>query len=252
MIRVIIIDDEPSAVEVIRLLLKKKLAQEVQVVASTQDPEEGRRLILDLRPELVFLDIEMPGLSGIELAAGLPAGLTRVVFITAYDAYAIHAFKVHAIDYILKPVDASELVATVRRVEQELLNRQPIHQQLLQLKQLLHPEQGNERIGIAMADRILFVELNEILYCTASGAYTSVHLRDGQKLVASKSLGEFESQLEPSGFFRIHHSHLIQLKKIREFQKHDGGYVVMSDGTRLEVSQRKRKEFLQAIQSQVI
>ncbi len=253
MIRAIIIDDEPSAVELIRLLLRKKLPQEVTVVATANDPVNGKQLILEHHPDIVFLDIEMPRLSGIELAAQLPEGFTRIVFITAYDTYAIHAFRVNAIDYLLKPVDPSDLLATIQKVQREMAERQPIVQQLQQLQQLLRP--ANEqpaRIGIAMADRIVFVELNDILYCTASGAYTSIHLQDGQKLVASKSLGEFEDQLRASGFFRSHHSSLIQLKKIRAFQKHDGGYVVMSDGAQLEVSQRKRKDFIQAIQSQLI
>ena len=250
MIKAIIIDDEPSAVEVIKLMLQKKCPADVQVVATSNSPMEGKKLIDLLQPDLVFLDIEMPGLSGIELANQINLPNTKVIFITAYDAYAINAFKVNAIDYLLKPVDGAELVQAIHKVKKDMTNSDTISlTQLKNLQQLLgngrEPQPG--RIGIGMADKIQFVEVEDILYCQANGAYTTVFIKDNTKLVASKSLGEFQQQLEQAGFFRIHHSFLINLNLVKEYQRNDGGYVVMNNDAKLEVSQRKRKEFLDAV-----
>jgi two-component system LytT family response regulator len=108
------------------------------------------------------------------------------------------------------------------------------------------------KIGIGMADKIVFVNIPDIIYCEANGAYTHVYMKDGTKMVASKSLGDFESQLAPNKFFRIHHSSLINLNRVKEFQRHDGGYVILENGKQLEVSQRKRKDFLDAIHDIVV
>ena len=249
MIRSVIIDNEPSAVDVIRLMLQKKCAGDVQIVATSHSPMEGKQLIDLLKPDLVFLDIEMPIISGIELAGQIHHPGTRIIFITAYDAYAINAFKVNAIDYLLKPVDGGELVQAIHKVKKDIENRESINlSQLKSLQQLLSNKESHlDRIGIGMADKIQFVAVNDILYCQANGAYTTIFLKDNAKLVASKSLGDFQDQLEPSGFFRIHHSYLINLALVKEYQRNDGGYVVMNNDARLEVSQRKRKEFLEAV-----
>lgn len=255
MIKAIIIDDEPSAVEVIKLMLQKKCAGEVQVVATSNSPAEGIQLIHLMKPDLVFLDIEMPGMSGIELAGQIQHAHTRVIFITAYDAYAINAFKVNAIDYLLKPLDGADLVQAIYKVKKDLENRESLQlEQLRNLQQLLVGQKEHQagRIGIGMADKIQFVETDNILYCQANGAYTTIYLKDGAKLVASKSLGEFEDQLQPSGFFRIHHSCLINLGLVKEYQRQDGGYVVMSNNVKLEVSQRRRKEFMEAVNHLII
>lgn len=249
MIKAIIIDDEPSAVEVIKLMLQKKCAGDVQVIATSNSPMEGKQLIDLLKPDLVFLDIEMPGISGIELASQIHLPNTRIIFITAYDAYAINAFKVNAIDYLLKPVDGSELLQAIHKVKHDRESREAISlHQLKSLQQLLTAKEPQpERIGIGMADKIQFIEIDKIIYCQANGAYTTVYLNDNTKLVASKSLGDFQQQLEPSGFFRIHHSYLINLNLVKEYQRNDGGYVVMHNDAKLEVSQRRRKEFLDAV-----
>ena len=248
MIRAIIIDDEQSAIEVVHLMLNKKCAGEVQVIATSNSPEEGKQMIEDLRPDLVFLDIEMPGLSGIELANQISHPGTRVIFITAYDAYAINAFKVNAVDYLLKPVDGTELVQAIYKVKREIENQETVNLgQLKKLEQLFRSNKETARMGIGMADKIQFVEISDIAYCEANGAYTTVFLKDGSKMVASKSLGDFQDQLENTGFFRIHHSYLINLSLVKEYQRNDGGYVVMNNNTKLEVSHRKRKDFLEAI-----
>ena len=255
MIRTIIIDDEPSAVNVLSLLLKKKCKADVDIIATSESPREGRDLIEKLSPDLVFLDIEMPGMTGIDLLRSFPNPSFQVVFVTAYDAYAVEAFRLSAVDYLLKPVEADDIVRTINKIKTDLHQQQnSISTRLLQLEKLLLQKSApiETKIGIGMSDKIVFIHIPDILYCEAQGAYTNVFLKDGRKMMASKSLGDFESQLAGHKFFRIHHHFLINLNHVSEFQRQDGGYVIMENKQQLDVSQRKRKEFLDAIQDILI
>jgi Response regulator of the LytR/AlgR family len=254
MIKAIIIDDEPSAINVLTLLLRNKCKNDVEVIATSNSPFEGKYLIEQFNPDLVFLDIEMPGITGIDLLRSFKDPKFRVVFVTAYDAYAIEAFKLSAIDYLLKPIDADDIVRVVEKIKNDINKDQNhIASKLQSLEKLFDQHSnGNKKIGIGMIDKIVFVNSDEIIYCEAQGSYTNVYLQDGKKIMASKSLGEFESQLGSRKFFRIHHSSIINLNHIKEFQRFDGGYVVMDNNAKLEVSQRKRKDFLEAINDMIV
>ena len=254
MIRAIIIDDEPSAVNVLRLLLEKKCRDDVEVVATSNSPYEGKSLIKQYQPDLVFLDIEMPGMTGIDVVRSYDNPNFHIVFVTAYDAYAVEAFELSAIDYLLKPIGADKVVRVIQKIKDDLSRRQrAVNEQLQHLEKLLRQGSGGEpKIGIASADKIVFVNIPDILYCEAQGAYTNIYLQEGKKILASKPLGDFESQLSTHRFFRIHHSYLINLNRVKEFQRYDGGSVMMDGGIRLEVSQRKRKDFLDAIDNFVV
>lgn len=253
MIRTIIIDDEPSAISVLAMLLNKKCKELVEVVATSTSPVEGEKLIETLNPDLVFLDIEMPEMSGIDLLRSFINPSFRVVFVTAYDAYAVEAFRLSAIDYLLKPVEADDILRAVQKIKKDIeRNENTIGSQLHHLEELLLQNNAESKIGIGMADKIVFLNITDIMYCEASGSYTTVFFRDGRKMVASKTLSDFELQLADHHFFRVHHSLLINLNCVREFQRHDGGYVIMENGQRLEVSQRKRKDFLDAIHDIVV
>ena len=246
--RAIIIDDEPSAVSLLTNMLQKFCSQWIRVIGTGNDAEEGRCLIQSLRPDIVFLDIQMPGCNGIELARSLGTDSCHIIFVTAYDHYAIEAFRVNAIDYLLKPVDAAELQRVVQKLVEKMQRVE--HTEDLQwkkLEQLFTTRQHDSRIGIMMADKVVFIPVQEIIYCEASGPYTHIYTSENKKLVTCKSLGEFEDQLKDHQFFRIHHSYLINLKKLREFKKNDGGYVVMDNNARLEIAQRRRAAFLDII-----
>ncbi|HEY0679519.1 MAG TPA: LytTR family DNA-binding domain-containing protein [Chitinophagaceae bacterium] len=250
MIRTIIIDDEPSAVSVLSTLLQKYCRADVDLLASANTPEEGRSLIEELHPDLVFLDVEMPGMTGVDLIKSFNAPTFRVVFVTAHDAYAVEAFRVSAVDYLLKPVGSEDVIQVIQKIKNDIRNELgKLTIQLQQLDKLLnnHSDNADQKIGIAMSDKIVFITFNSIIYCEANGSYTHVYLTEGKKLVSSKPLGEFESQLKGNRFFRIHHHFLINLNQVKEFQRYDGGYVIMENGKSLEVSQRKRKDFLDAI-----
>lgn len=255
MIRTIIIDDEPASVNVLSLLLKKKCANDVQIVATSNSPHLGKELIEQYQPDLIFLDVEMPGLSGIDLVRSFTDPSFRVIFITAYDAYAVEAFRLNAIDYLLKPVEANDIIRVVEKIKRDLSQHSnSAHLNMQNLQKLFSQNSAiaESRIGIGMADKIVFVNVTDILYCEAHGAYTTVYLDKGNKIVASRSLGDFEAQLYTHHFFRIHHSTLINLKHIKEFLRSNGGYVLMDNNASLEVSQRKRKDFLDAINDFVI
>ena len=255
MIRTIIIDDEPSAVNVLSLLLKKKCKEDIQIIATSNSPHLGKTLIEEHQPELVFLDIEMPGMTGIDLVRNFPDPNFRVVFITAFDDYAVEAFRLSAIDYLLKPVEADDIVRVVEKIKKDIRkNENTINLQLQNLQKILMQNTitSESKVGIGMADKIVFVNIADISYCKAEGAYTHVFFTDGKKIVASKSLGEFEHQLTHHKFFRIHHSFLINLHHVKEFQRFDGGYVIMNNNVRLEVSHRKRNDFLDAIDGSVV
>ncbi len=255
MIRTIIIDDEPSAVSVLTTLLQKHCRDDIELLATASDPAEGRALIEQLHPDLVFMDVEMPGMTGVDLVKSFKTPSFRVVFVTAYDAYALEAFRVSAVDYLLKPIGSEDVVKVVQKIKADVRNELgKLSLQLQSLDKLLNNHSGSsdQKIGIAMSDKIVFVNFADIIYCEASGPYTHVFLAEGQKLVSSKALGEFETQLSGNKFFRIHHHYLINLNKVKEFQRNDGGYVIMENGKELEVSQRKRKDFLEAIQSKLV
>ena len=255
MIRAIIIDDENSAINVLSLLLKKKCKDDVEVIATTNSPTEGKVLIEQHKPDLVFLDIEMPGMTGIDLIRSIPNPNFHVVFVTAYDAYAVEAFELSAIDYLLKPIGADKVERVINKIKENIRKHQlQMNEQLHQLEKILkmHSNVNENKIGVGMADKIVFVTIPDIVYCEAQGNYTNVILYDGKKIVASKTLGDFENQFAGKNFFRIHHAYLINMNRVKEFQRHEGGYVMMENNIKLEVSQRKRKDFLDAINSFLI
>lgn len=160
-----------------------------------------------------------------------------------------------AIDYLQKPIEKDEVARAVVKIKDEVQkNQNAINDQLRHLTELLthHAIIPEPRLGICMADKIVFINITDIHYCEANGSYTNVYVNDGKKMIASKSLGEFELQLANHNFFRIHRSSLINLTRIKEFQRHNGGYVIMENGQRLEVSHRKQKEFLDVIHDIVV
>jgi two-component system LytT family response regulator len=250
MVRTIVIDDEPSAINVLCLLLKKKFKEEIEVIATADSAFEGKELIEKLRPDLVLLDIEMPGMSGIDLVHSCTNVDFHLVFITAYDAYAVQAFELSALDYLLKPVSAEKVVRIIEKIRNDIhKNQNQLSAQLQNLEKLFRSHShGNEKISVSTADKIIFINVSDIIYCEASGAYTNIHLNDGKAILTSRTLGDFESQLCRQKFFRIHHSLLINLNRVKEFQRYNGTYVLMENNIKLVVSQRKRKELMEAIE----
>ncbi|MCF8247887.1 MAG: LytTR family DNA-binding domain-containing protein [Saprospiraceae bacterium] len=235
-----LLDDESNCTDVLQVLLGK-YCPDVQIKGIFNDPELALEAILRERPDLLFLDIEMPMLNGFELLRRCESLEFKVIFTTAYDQYAVKAFKFNALDYLLKPVDKDELIAAVGKAK---LNASPTAAQLSSV-QYLRNNPTPERIALPVGQELLLVEVIDIQYVESEGSYVSVFLKGQNKpVVLSKSLREFEELLNNPAFFRAHNSYLIHLKHIKKIMRTDAGEVVMENGRSLPVARAKKAELM--------
>ena len=247
MIRCVIVEDEEMARKVLKSLLTQ-YCKDVMVCAEADDVESGKAMIEAFRPDLVFLDIEMPGGSGFKLLSSFDNIDFEVVFITAYEQFAIKAIRHAALDYLLKPVDPKELVAAVEKVN-EAKYKKTLKRQYDSLLKNIDPEQLVVRkISISTSDKIHLIEVDNIIRCESDNYYTILYFKDGSNLLVSKTLKEMEQRLEEYDFLRTHKSHLVNLRCIMNFIK-DEMMVVMTDGSKVPVSKRKKENILEVINS---
>jgi len=241
MINAIIIDDERHSCDALKMLLGK-CRQQVHVAAICYSGEEGLRKITELKPQLVFLDIEMPHMNGFQMLQQLPAINFELIFTTSYDQYAITAFKFSALDYLLKPIDREELEKAVQKVSKKI--NPPVSQQLeILLQKINQPAITVQRIALPTMQGLEFVPVESIISCSSSNNYTEFFLKDKKKLLVSRTLKEAEDMLVDHSFIRVHNSHIVNLNAITRYVKGEGGYLVMADGSSVDVS-RSRKELL--------
>lgn len=243
MLKTFLIDDESYCTDVLRVLLEK-YCPGVQVSGIFNDAEVALEAIRSNRPDLVFLDIEMPVLNGFDLLRQCAPVDFKLIFTTAYDQYAVKAFKFNALDYLLKPVDREELVRAVEKAQHA-----PIPQAAqFEAAQYLRSSPVPERIALPVGAELLFVETADILFCESDGSYVSFHLATQPKpVIVSKSLREVEELLNSPLFFRAHNSFLINLKHIEKIVRTDGGEIVMRNKRSLPVSRSKKAELMQVI-----
>ncbi len=244
-IRAIIVDDEENNIKNLQDLLQN-YCPEVEVCTTALSAAEGMAKIKSHQPDLVFLDVQMPKATGFDLLEALSPVHFQVIFVTAYDQYAIKAIRFCAIDYLLKPIDILELQQAVKRAIQ---NKNSI-QTTLAPQQLLNNQNASTdklKIGLPTAERILFIELHELIRCEGENNYTHVHLLNGKQILISKTLKEFEELLSDKGFVRVHQSHLVQMSYVRSFEKHDGGYLKMADHASVPISRQRRSTVLEAL-----
>lgn len=246
MIRAIIIDDEPKGRNLLRELISGKFP-EIQILAQAQNADEGILSIAKYMPDVVFLDINMPGKNGFDMLKEIPEIRFEIVFITAYDKYAIRAFRYHAFDYLLKPIDVEELSNCIERLKEKQLHKDLDERLELLMAQLQHPQQLPDRITINSLDGITLLPITEIIYLEAAGTYTIFYLKNRDKIVSSLNLKEYEELLSDHHFFRVHNSFLINLLEVKKFIKSNGGSVMMSNGNQVSVSKRRRDEFLKLL-----
>jgi len=243
MIRAIIIDDEPDGREALKLSIEK-YCPELAIVEMCSTADEGLISIQLNHPELVFLDVQMPYKSGFNLLEEIGEFDFEVIFVTAYDRYAIKAIKFSALDYLLKPIDIDELQNAVQKAEERIRLKGYSHHYTSLLKNVKYPSNKIEKLAIPTLEGIIFEPVDDIIYCAADGNYTMLKLKGNRKLLVSKSLKDFEMMLIDNGFFRIHHTYLINMKHIRQYVKGDGGYVIMEENHHVDVSRRKKESFL--------
>lgn len=243
MIRAIIIDDEPNAVGLLELRLAQSCPQ-VKVIASCTSSHEGVKAILEHGADVVFLDIEMPQLNGFQVLEAVSHLRFSLVFVTAYDKFALKAFRYSAVDYLLKPIDTNELIQAVARVTHNIRTMPEQVQHLRQ--QFNNPAQGfPDRIALPYQNGVAFIHMKEILYCEADNHYTKFHLQDGHYHLAMKPLRDVEELLQERGFLRVHRQYLINLSHIRKFVKGEGCYLVMSNQETIPVSRLQKDRLLE-------
>lgn len=242
--KAIIIDDEELGRTVLKNLVQK-YCREISIVGEASNIKEAKKVILETNPALIFLDIEMQGGSGFDLLEQMKGSDFSVIFTTAYNQYAVKAFRYSAVDYILKPINIDELLAAVKKVVNP--TNKKVMQSSLDHFMDSHTNQGvskNNKLALPTQEGLVFVDINDILRCEADGKYTHCFIMGGKKLYSTRSLKDFEEQLAPRGFCRIHHAHLVNLNHIKNYVKGDGGQVLMANGDSVIVSKRKKEEFL--------
>ncbi|PKP49455.1 MAG: DNA-binding response regulator [Bacteroidetes bacterium HGW-Bacteroidetes-11] len=248
MTKAVIIDDEFRSRETLREMLKL-YCSDVEVVAEGEDVKSGVKAIKTHNPDLVFLDIKMPDGSGFDLLRQLLPIDFKLIFITAYEEYAIKAFKFNAIDYITKPVDPDELKSAVSKVS-KFINSDNLNDHLKQmLNDYIKPMRAeNKKVILKTAEAIHVIDTDDIVRCESNSNYTMFYINDGDKIIVSKSIKEFVEFLEERNFFRVHHSHLINLNFLKRFKK-DELFCVLKDNTEVPVSFRKRNELLKMLKT---
>ncbi len=234
----ILIDDEPHSLGALEIQLSKYCPQ-IEITASCKTAESGLVAIKASPPDLVFLDIEMPHLNGFQLLDQLKDINFKIIFTTAYDQFAITAFKYSALDYLLKPIDAEDLIKAVQKAVDYKNNQLP---QIELLKQ--NYKNGKpSKIALAYQDGYTFINPDEIIYCESDSNYTKFHLNSGNTLVAAKTLKDVENVLENLDFCRIHKQYLVNLNHIKKYVKNEGSYVIMTNQANLPISRSHKDEF---------
>jgi two-component system, LytTR family, response regulator len=244
-INAVIIDDESYACQVLTTLLKNH-CPDVTVAATCQDPREAVALIENIKPQLVFLDIEMPHMNGFSLLEKCRPASFEVIFTTSYDQYAIKAIKFSALDYLLKPVDATELKTALQKYRER---REPVSQQQFEilLAKLQQPASTSARIALPTMEGLQIIPVGNIIFCSSSSNYTILTLKERQKITVSKTLKEIEEMLEEHRFLRVHHSYLVNLDEIKKYFRGEGGILQMSDGSSVDVSRAKKELLLKKL-----
>ncbi len=243
MLKAIIIDDEPDCVKLLALQLKMYCPQ-VQVVAECTESELGYTKIKELQPDLVFLDIEMPVMNGFQLLEKLGDIQFSLVFVTAYDQFAVKAFRFSALDYLLKPIDGKDLKAAVEKAEKRSW---PQTQQLSLLKQQL--QNGDkvlpDKIALPYQNGVTFAEIKNVVYCESDNNYTRIHTVDGSKYMVAKTLGDIQEVLEERNFLRVHRQYLINLNHIKKYVRGGGNYVILSNNQSIPVARNQKEKLIE-------
>ena len=246
MVTATIVDDEPFSCETLATLLER-YCPDVKLLDICYSAADALQSIARKKPDILFLDIEMPFMNGFELLEKLPEIDFKLIFTTSYDQYAIKAIRFSAFDYLLKPVEREELQKAVQKAATQMTH--PLPQQIeILLKKLNHPTQPINRIAIPTMEGLQMIFVDSIISCQADSNYTILHLKNKQKIIASRTLKEIEEMLEDYSFARVHHSFLVNINEVEKYIKGEGGYMLMSDGTTVDVSRSRKEMVLKKLQ----
>jgi two-component system LytT family response regulator len=247
MLKAIIVDDEHSAIKSLQWEIEN-FCSGIEVLDSFTNPLEAISAINKEKPDCVFLDIEMPEMDGFQLLKQLRHRDFDLIITTAFDNYAIKAFKESAIDYLLKPVDTDDLLKSVEKI---IRNKQK-SELGLELKKVLKniiPKDDDLKISFPLSGKTIFIKPSEIVYCKADGNYSKIYLKNGKKEMISKKLKEIEEMIHHSRFYRVHNSYLVNLDYIKEYVKNEGHHIVLDDDTSVPVARSKKESLLALLHS---
>lgn len=245
MIRTVIIDDEQHAIDTLSAMIRSFV--DLDLVGQSKSVASGIVLINEFEPDLVFLDVEMGDGTGFDLLEKLDRRDFQIIFITAYDQYAINAFKYSAIEYLLKPLISEELSYALDKVRKTIASERMNNQLTVLLDNINDLSNTQKKIVLKEADAMHVIKIADILWCSAQGSYCTFSLVDGREITISKNLKEYEELLSPNGFFRIHRSYLINLSKVKKFSKAEGGTIILEGDISLPVSTRKREKLTELL-----
>jgi two-component system, LytTR family, response regulator len=242
-IRSIIVDDEPSSILALQDVLNEYIPQ-VVVEGKATDPIEAAEIIQKIKPDLVFLDIEMPHANAFELLDSLAPVKFEVIFVTAYTNHAARAFRYTAVDYLLKPINSNELLEAIAKIMKRMQDRKALNSKVsAMLNNLSDSGTGPTKLSLPTSEGFRIEDVRNIAYMHAEGSYTAIIFKDKSKELVSKNLKEFEDLLPEHQFCRVHHSHIVNIECVKQYYKGRGGYVEMTDGKSIEISVRKRADF---------
>ncbi len=242
MLRTVIIDDEYHIRDTLIKMLEMNCPN-VRVVGQASGVVSGIAAVKEFQPELVLLDIQMKDGTGFDLLQGLPNIDFKVIFVTAYDHYAVQAFRFSAVDYLLKPINPEQLMEAVTRAGNQL--REDFKKQMKVLEENLKSVSNkNKKIILKTSESIHLLDVGNIICCDSDSSYTTIHTLEGEKILVSKTLKDYEEMLTEYGFYRVHKSYLINLVHIKRFDRQDGGYIILTNGITIPVASRKRDEML--------
>jgi two-component system LytT family response regulator len=245
MLKAILVDDELNSLQNLQLKIQE-YCPSLRIVAQTQRPEDAIGLIRQHKPDVIFLDIEMPRMSGFKMLEQMDDIDFEIIFITAYNHYAINAIRISAFDYLVKPVAIEDLQQTIARLEQFTVKKYRERADILK-RNLANPKTQEDQMAIPTQEGLEFIQIKQIIRIESSSNYSKLVLQNGKTLLVTRQLKDFEELLEDYRFYRIHHSHLINLNYIAKYIRGEGGQITMRNGDVIDVSRRKKEVFLKLI-----
>ncbi len=240
----VIIDDESRSVETLKTIVERYFENKLNVVGTASNADDGFEIISNTQPDIVFLDIEMPGKSGFDMLEMFKSPDFQVIFTTGFDHYAITAIKFSAIDYILKPINIIELKDAVNKAIDKIKNNIGRLNLSSLLDNIRSPKDKNNKIPLPVINGLQMIQISKIVYCEADEDYTYVYLANNERLLVTKSIKDFEDMLTEYDFFRVHHSFLLNKQFIKKYIKGEGGIVVTDIDKEVPVSRRRKSDFL--------
>lgn len=247
MIKAIIIDDEQHCIDRLKGLIENTYAGAINVMGTYSSVNDGVQAINELQPGLLFLDVQIHEQTGFDLLKKVTNINFEIIFTTAYEKYALQAIKFSAIDYLLKPVDAEDLKLAVEKLNKKIAGNEMAGKIDVLFHNLKNIQGATKRISVPTINGFSFLHVSDIIRCQSDINYTTIYLKDKQKITVAKTLKEFEELLTEYNFFRVHNSHLINLAYLKSYNKGKGGSVSMTDNSEIEVSTRRKDEFLKKL-----